>query len=257
MGALDGTTIRVAFIGDEEMPGGPVEVVRRALVEAAKASDVALGFEGAVGRHNATVARRGFSSWTLSTRGKQGHSGQIFSDSYGSGAIYEAARILNSFHEEVKGEEYLTLNPGAIVGGTTISYDAATSQGTAFGKTNVIAQTATVEGDLRFISEGQKARVRAKMRDVVARSLPGTSAEIAFEDSYPAMEPKPGNYELLRILDQVSQAVEHDCALAGRQLRPSRLREGFLSSAHSPVHLLTSAGGNPGDRDTRTGIDHW
>jgi glutamate carboxypeptidase len=205
VGALDGTTIRVAYIGDEEMPGGPVEIVRRDLIDAAKTSDVALGFEGAVGRQNATVARRGFSSWTLSTRGKQGHSGQLFSDTYGSGAIYEAARILNGFHEEVKGEEYLTLNPGSIVGGTTISHDAATSRGTAFGKTNVIAQTATVEGDLRFISEEQKARARTKMREVVARSLPGTSAEIAFEDSYPAMEPKPGNYELLRVFDQVSR----------------------------------------------------
>ncbi len=28
VGALEGTTIRVAYIGDEEMPGGPIEIVR-------------------------------------------------------------------------------------------------------------------------------------------------------------------------------------------------------------------------------------
>jgi glutamate carboxypeptidase len=141
----------------------------------------------------------------LKTEGKPGHSGQVFSEKYGSGAIYEAARILNGFHERVRGEQYLTLNPGAIVGGTTIAYDAATTSGTAFGKANVISGAAAVEGDLRFISEEQKERAREKMRDVVAQSLPITSAEITFEDGYPAMEPKEGNYKLLEIFDQVSQ----------------------------------------------------
>jgi glutamate carboxypeptidase len=170
---------------------------------------VALGFEGAVGTRNATVARRGFSSWTLTTEGVGGHSGRIFSENYGSGAIYEAARILNGFHEEVRSEEYLTFNPGVVVGGTTVTYDPATSKGTAFGKSNVIPQTAKVEGDLRFISEEQKERARARMREVVERHLPATSATITFEDSYPAMEPKPGNYELLRVFDQVSRDLGH------------------------------------------------
>jgi len=205
VGALEGTTIRVVYIGDEEMPGGPIEIVRGDLIEAGRQSDAALGFEGAVGRQNATVARRGYSSWSLKTEGKQGHSGQIFSETYGSGAIYEAARILNGFHEGVRGEQYLTMNPGAIVGGTTVAYDAATTSGTAFGKANVISGAAAVEGDLRFISEEQKEQAREKMREVVAQNLPGTSAEITFGDGYPAMEPKPGNYELLKIFDQVSQ----------------------------------------------------
>jgi glutamate carboxypeptidase len=205
VGGLENTTIRVAYIGDEEMPGGPIEIVRGDLIEAGRQSDVALGFEGAVGRQNATVARRGYSSWSLKTEGKQGHSGQLFSETYGSGAIYEAARILNGFHEKVRGEQYLTFNPGAIVGGTTISYDPATTSGTAFGKTNVISRAATVAGDLRFISEEQKQGARAKMREVVDQNLPGTSAEITFEDGYPAMEPKKGNYELLEIFDQVSR----------------------------------------------------
>jgi len=46
---------------------------------------------------------------------------------------------------------------------------------------------------------------RAKMRDIVVRSLPRTSAKITFEDRYPAMTPNDGNYQLLKQLDQVSQ----------------------------------------------------
>lgn len=205
LGALEDTTITVALIGDEEKPGRPISLVRRDLIEAAERSDVALGFEGAVGKNNATVARRGSSTWTLKARGIGGHSGQIFSEDYGSGAIFEAARILNAFHEQVRGEPYLTFNPGVIVGGTAIDYDPETATGTAFGKTNVIAQDVTVHGGLRFISEEQKERAREEMRRIVGRSLPGTSAEITFLDGYPAMEPKDGNFELMKLLDQVSR----------------------------------------------------
>ncbi len=54
-------------------------------------------------------------------------------------------------------------------------------------------------------SEDQKERAREKMRSIVARSLPGTSAEISFEDGYPAMPPTEGNEALLRVLDQASR----------------------------------------------------
>ena len=103
------------------------------------------------------------------------------------------------------GEEYLTFNPGVILGGTDVTYDEATNGGTAFGKTNVIAQTAVVDGGLRFISGEQEEWAREAMQQVVARHLPLTSAEISFEDGYPAMPPSDGNLELLEVLDQVSR----------------------------------------------------
>ena len=43
------------------------------------------------------------------------------------------------------------------------------------------------------------------MTAIVARSLRRTSAQITFEDSYPAMEATPGNLALLAQLDQVSR----------------------------------------------------
>ncbi|MGH7539415.1 MAG: M20/M25/M40 family metallo-hydrolase, partial [Gemmatimonadota bacterium] len=205
-GALDGTDIVVAFTGDEENPGHPIGISRRDLIAAGRRADVALGFEGGVGSANsATVARRGSSGWTLRVTGTTGHSSQVFSERYGSGAIFEAARILHGFHERVRGEEYVTFNPGVILGGTDVTYDEARNRGVAFGKTNVIAATVVVDGGLRFLTEEQKERARAEMREVVSRHLPGTSAEISFEDGYPAMPPTEGNLALFEMFDAVSR----------------------------------------------------
>jgi len=205
-GALDGAHITVAFTGDEEKPGQPISVSRGALIEAAQQSDVALGFETASGMDYATIARRGSSGWTLRVQGRQAHSSGIFSEGTGSGAVFEAARILNAFHEDVRGEEFLTFNPGILLGGTDVSYDASAARGTAYGKTNVVAKTVVVDGGLRFISDAQKESARDRMRAIVAGpNRPQTSAEITFEDAYPAMQPTDGNRALLDVLDRVSR----------------------------------------------------
>ena len=203
-GALDDATVTVALMGDEENPADAVSVTRAALVDAAKRTDVVLGFESSTFTQ-AVVARRGFSSWRLLTHGEQAHSQGIFAD--GNGAVFELARILDGFYREVRGERYLTFNPGLALGGTQVAYDSPELRGSAAGKLNIIAPEAVAAGDLRFISEGQKRRARDRMRAIVARHLPGTSAEIAFYDDTPAMEPKPANYVLLRELDQVSRAL--------------------------------------------------
>ena len=206
-GVLKDRQIIVAFTGDEESTGDPLEITRTPLIEAAQRSDIALGFETSTGFNYATVARRGSSGWKLETSGKRAHSSGIFSDRTGAGAIFEMARILNAFYEEVKGEEYLTFNPGVLLGGTSIEYDEMMSKGTAFGKSNVVAQTAVVTGGLRFISEEQKERTREKMKAIVADHLPNTDATITFSDSYPAMPPTSGNQSLLETLNQVSMEL--------------------------------------------------
>lgn len=200
LGMLKDTQIIVAFTGDEESAGRPIEVSRKDLIDAAKRSDVALSFEFGGDGTKAVVARRGSSGWTLEVTGKRAHSSRIFSDEVGAGAIFEASRILNAFYEELSGEEYLTFNPGKILGGTTVD----TSAGTAFGKGNVVAQTVVVSGGLRFMSEEQKESAREAMRKIVAQNLPHTSATISFRDSYPSMPPTAGNYALLETLNQVS-----------------------------------------------------
>ena len=118
-------------------------------------------------------------------------------------AIFEASRILNEFREKLGNEKYLTFNPSLFVGGTTVSTQGP--DGTASGKTNVVPARVIVRGDLRFISEEQKESARNKMREIVAKSLAGTKAKIAFDDGIPAMTPVEGNYLLLKQLDQVSR----------------------------------------------------
>ncbi len=203
-GLLKDAQIIVAFTGDEESTGKPLEVSRKDLIEAAKRSDIALGYETSTGFNYATVARRGASGWEVEVSGKRAHSSGVFSERTGAGAIFEMSRILNAFYEEVKGEEYLTFNPGVLMGGTFTEFDPFKSTGEVFGKTNVVAQTAYVRGGLRFITEEQKEKARDKMRAIVAENLPNTSAEISFTDSYPAMPPTEGNLKLLEVLNQVS-----------------------------------------------------
>lgn len=213
-GLLNDAQIIVAYTGDEESTGKPLSVSRKDLIDAAKRSDIALGFETSTGFNYATVARRGSSGWAVEVEGKRAHSSGIFNESNGAGAIFEMSRILHEFYTDVKGEELLTFNPGVLLGGTFVNFDEMTSKGDAYGKTNVVAQKAMVKGGLRFISEEQKERARAKMREIVANNLPQTSASITFTDSYPAMQPTEGNLALLKTLNEVSLDLKQGEVLA-------------------------------------------
>lgn len=203
-GLLDDANITVYFTGDEEKAGHPSAVSRADFINRAKTAEVALGFESAVGLHTIATARRGSSSWKLQVTAKTGHSSGIFSTGSGYGAIYEAARILNSFRETLSKEKYLTFNPGLILGGSDIQYHENKSGGEAIGKTNIISPEVVVTGDLRFLTEEQKVAAREKMRQISSENLNGTQAQIDFQDGIPSMEPTPGNNQLLQIVNQVS-----------------------------------------------------
>jgi len=202
-GALKDRRITVMLTGDEEDAGLPLAASRAPMVELARSSDAALSFEAAIDG-TATIGRRGINSWTLETTGVTGHSGGIFGEDKGSGAVYEAARILAAFQAELGHEKYLTLNPSVIVGGTKAALDDY--RGTAEGKTNVIAPTATARGDLRYISLEQERSAIERMQAIVAQHLPKTNATLRFDEAaYPPMAPTPGNEELLKVLDGASR----------------------------------------------------
>lgn len=207
MGLLSDTQIIVALHGDEEESGKPISISRKDIIEAGKRSDIALGFEGSGGLNEATTSRRGSSGWRLEVSGVRAHSSGIFNEKNGAGAIFEVSRILSQFYDELHAIEYLTFNPGVILGGTFVDYDNVNFRGSAFGKSNVIPQTAIVTGGLRFISEEQKAMAREKMTDIVENHYPQTGAEITFWDSYPAMPPTEGNNEVLAVLNDISVAM--------------------------------------------------
>jgi len=242
-GVLDGTQIVVAYTGDEESVGSPLHISRRDLTEAGQWADVGLGFEYGVRDEEAewiTTARRSSSGWRLEVTGRQAHSSLVFSEDVGAGAIFEAARILAAFYESVRGEQYLTFNAGAIVGGTDIDYDLTNTRGEAFGKTNIVPRRVFVHGGLRTISTEQLARAREAMRAIVADHLPHTDAEIAFTDRYPAMPPTDGNMSLHSMLSTISEELGDDPLPA---LDPSRRGAADISFVAPYVDALGGLGG--------------
>ncbi|MBI2272936.1 MAG: M20/M25/M40 family metallo-hydrolase [Bacteroidetes bacterium] len=214
-GLLHDTRIVVYFTGDEEKSGQPTSVSRKDFIDRAKTCDLALAFEGANGLNSIATARRGSSGWQLHVSGKTGHSSGVFSKGSGYGAIYEAARILNSFREDLSTEKYLTFNPGLILGGSEMQYQESKARGEAMGKTNIISPETVVTGDLRFLTEAQKDAAREKMRRIVANNLNGSRAEIRFQDGIPAMEPTEGNNQLLEVVSGVTEAMGLGSTKAG------------------------------------------
>jgi glutamate carboxypeptidase len=205
-GLLDAVQITAVFTGDEELSGRPLNLARRELIEAADWADIAIGFENGPENPDAAVtARRGSTTWILRTSGVPSHSSQIFQPAVGSGAIYEMARVLSAVHDSLRSEDRLTFNPGFVVGGTTVTFDSVQTRGTAFGKTNVVAESASVAGDLRALDPAQLARAKATMQRIAARHYPRTTAAISFDDGYPPFAGTPGNARLLALLTAASR----------------------------------------------------
>jgi glutamate carboxypeptidase len=240
-GALEGTSITVFLTGDEEKPGDPLTISRRDLVEAAKVHDVALEFESGTrsgGREYATIARRSSASWTLRASGNTGHSSGVFGSGVGSGAIYEMARILSAFHDQLR-EPDLTYNVSVALGGSTLDYNQADNTGSAAGKTNIIPDKAVASGDIRAISAEQQERTREKMRQIVAAHLPGTGAEITFQDGYPAMPATAGNERLLATLNEANRDLNLENLEA---LPPGRRGAGDVSFVAPYLDALSGLG---------------
>ena len=244
-GTLKTADIMVFLTGDEE-DAGPVEISRRDLIAAGKWADVALDYEGLVQedgpeglRDMGSTARRSSGEWTVTVTARSGHSSGIFTPSAGSGAIYELARIIDTFRRDVP-EDKLTFNVGLIGGGATAELDAGKIRVAATGKTNIIAGTAVARGDLRAISPEQIARAQAKMSAIVAQPLPGAKAEIVFApDGYPPMAPTDGNRALLARLN----VVNRDLGLAEMgELDPVKRGAGDISFVAADVDSLAGLG---------------
>ena len=245
-GTLKQANVTVFMTGDEEDAGNPLTISRRDLIAEGKKADVALDFEdlsqkdGPYGPIDmGSIARRSAGSWTVTATGRSAHSSGVGAPGVGYGAIYELARILDAFRRELP-ESKLTYNVGIIGGGQSAKLDSGRIRLEATGKTNIVASTAVARGDLRAISEDQIERVRAKMRAIVAKSLPGAKAEISFdEDGYPPMPPTEANRALLARLN----VVNRDMGLPEMgELDPSERGAGDISFVASDVDGLVGLG---------------
>jgi glutamate carboxypeptidase len=208
-GALQDANVTIVMDGDEENAGSPISASRADLIEAAKNADVALEFEALAsedGHDMGSVSRRGAVDWTLRSSAESGHSSDIFSADSGFGASYELTRILDAFRRELR-EPNATYNVGLMLSGSSANLNNETTGGSASGKPNVIPAQGIARGDLRTLSSEQTARLEARMRTIVADHLPGTKAEIHFDEGYPAMAPTPGNRALLAQLNEINAAL--------------------------------------------------
>ena len=262
-GTLKASNITVFLTGDEEDAGSPITIARRDLIAEGRKADVALDFEdlavddGPDGKPAdfGSIARRSAGSWTLTVTGQSGHSAGVGTGSPGGsyGAIYELARIIDAFRRELP-DDRLTYNAGLIGGGQSADLDKGRIRIQATGKTNIIAATAVARGDLRALSEEQIARTQAKMRAIVAQSLPGAKAQISFdEDSYPPMPPTEGNRALLAALN----GVNRDMGLPQMaELDPSKRGAGDISFVARDVDGLVGLGpSSDGSHTPRETVD--
>ncbi|MCA3254546.1 MAG: M20/M25/M40 family metallo-hydrolase [Alphaproteobacteria bacterium] len=240
-GTLRDANIEVVLTGDEEDAGSPIPVARADLIAAGKRADVALDFENLSrenGQDMGSIARRSSNDWSLKITAKSGHSSGIFSSYAGDGAAYELARILTAFRTALP-EPNLTFNVGVAAVGATADMDASGAKATATGKSNIIPAVAVANGDVRTLTPEQTARVRAKMAAIVARSLPGTAAEFAFEERYPPMAPTAGNRALLARLNDVNA----DMGLPTMpELDPARRGAGDIAFVAKDVDGLVGLG---------------
>ncbi len=257
-GLLDSLHLVVVMTGDEEAAGRPLRVARKTLVEAAQGTAAALGFEDGDGHpDHAVTARRGTARWELTVKGKPAHSSQIFRADIGHGAIFEAARVLQEFQTQLAGQPHLTFNPGVILGGTSVDFNAAAARGTAFGKDNVIAEHAVVAGDLRALTPEQFETARQTMERIARASLPHTSSSLTFDEGYPPLAPTGGNATLLAMLDKASRDLGLNPIVA---VDPDRAGAADISfvAAHAPMLIdalgLKGDGGHTVDETADLGV---
>lgn len=246
-GALKTMNVVVVMTGDEEDSGDPLSRAREPLIAAARGADVAIGFEdGPADPKLAVTARRGTTGWEVRVKGTPAHSSQIFREDIGYGAAYEMARILNAFRERMAGEAHLTFNPGVMLGGTSVDFDPVQLRGTAFGKTNVVAEHAVVSGDLRTLSPEQLEKSMSTMKEIVGQSLQGTSATIRFDEGYPPMAPTEGNAKLLALYDKASRDLGTGSVTA---VSPDRAGAADVSFVAGHVPMILDGVGLMGSDD--------
>lgn len=218
-GVLDQLRISLFLAGDEEDSGYPIDLAREAMYELGDQADIAIGFEGGDGDiSNALVCRRSYSTWKLTTVGRRGHAGKIFTDEMGVGATLEISRILAAFYNTLSKRPNLTFNPGILAAGFNLEIIAPTGETSknpmakiqhyeVDGQSNTVAARAQAAGDLRTLTPEDLAWAKEQMIDIVNDNLPGTSAELIFQDAGPPFPPSATNEQLLTWYNDASAAL--------------------------------------------------
>lgn len=168
---------RVAFLitSDEETGS---HGSRTTIVEQAKKSHAVLVLEPATSEGFVKTSRKGVGVYTLRVRGVSAHAGA--EPSRGASAIHELARQIVAIDALRDVDRGVSVNVGIVEGGT---------------RSNVVAESAWAEVDVRVPTREDAARVEAFMRGR-APILKGTAVEVAGGINRPPFERTAGVAEL-------------------------------------------------------------
>jgi glutamate carboxypeptidase len=143
---LRDTQLRFVFTTDEEVGS----TTSRALIEAeAQASAAVLVFEPALPGGVLKTARKGVGTYRLDVEGVSAHAGIAPQD--GASAVTELARQVLSLTALQAPERGTTINTGVVAGGT---------------RSNVVAEHAQAEVDVRVTSAREQARIEAAIPSI-------------------------------------------------------------------------------------------
>jgi glutamate carboxypeptidase len=180
---------RLVFVAnpDEEI-GSPTSTPH--IRELAAEADVCLVLEGARANGDIVSSRKGILDARITVHGRAAHAG--VEPEKGRSAILEAARLVRDLHALNGPWPGVTVNVGAIAGGT---------------RPNVVPEHCTLDVDVRAVTSETLAAAEAAIRALIAApSVPDTHAELETTARWEPMEK----------LERSARLVDLAVGLAGR-----------------------------------------
>ncbi len=189
--AYQATPMTVVFNSDEEV----LSPTSRPIIEAeARQVRAVCVFEPARPGGEYVVARKGVGKYWLTVRGRAAHAGS--QPEKGRSAIGEMAHKIVALHGLTDLAEGTTVNVGVVRGGE---------------RSNVVADTAYAEIDLRAPTLETAQRTDARIREIVATStVPDTTAELSGGLSFPPMVQSPRSQRLFDALQAAGRRLGLD-----------------------------------------------
>ena len=168
-GVLERVPLRGLFVGDEEMGSPASQPLTR---ERARGSACALGLESGRPGDLIVTRRKGIASLDVTARGVAAHAGSDHRK--GKNAVWALSRFVDLAQALTDYQRGVTVSVGRIEGGTT---------------RNTVPAEARCEVDLRFLSEGDGADARERLRRAaVEAAVEGTTLTVTLANTRPPLE---------------------------------------------------------------------
>jgi glutamate carboxypeptidase len=188
----------LAAVPDEEISGPVSHAVTRELGAIARAIWVLEPGEprgeGADGTRAETIVagRRGMVGFRLRVVGRSAHSGLHYWQ--GRSALDAAARFAVGARALSTQGVGATVNPARMVSGDRSFVEALADKAAMLGtgqQTNVIPDSARVDGEARFLTPPEAASLRLRLQQLVAETATATGTEMVleFDDGVPPVDP--------------------------------------------------------------------